>query len=439
MNFKRVTDKIQCLLVWGFWIIFLSFSAFHFYVLYVTVVDIPFMDEWFLFDPHGITSDWSWNFLFKFHNEHRLLVTRLLYYFNYKLFGLNFRYQILFDAVIFAGIVAMIYWLLIRKNGLKNNLAALICLGVFATTLPFEIHSWAILSNMAIVLGGLLGGTYLLFCSRKWSSLFWALALFYLAIFSFPGAIGSVMAIVFCYIIHAAANRGGGNLYRTLLTLVVTGLSIAAWFVGYHKNPGHPPYQMPWTLSFLKYFAELTSLGFGFTTVNPLISWLCLVLVLLAICAAAYRIFRFDQDRPARLFSLVFCLGVLAMMACIALGRSGFGIDQAKSSRYAVIPMFLPVLSIILFSFVPKWRNFGWVSISVLLIFGISNHLNMSEYYLIRSGRLKGKFCLKRLYLYPETNPKGVCPDLYPPVDLTEHLRKAKQLNVHFTQTWRKN
>lgn len=436
MTLQGKINVLQKLVLAAFWLLFSLLGFWHFYVIWRTAVDVPILDEWFLFEKDGLILGWSSKFLFAFQNEHRLLITRIFYWLNYQIFDLNFKYQIIFDVFLFAAMVAMSYWLIVRKNGLQGNLAALLGLGVFAANLPYEIHSWAVLSNMAVVMMALLVGTYLLFYSKKSLVLGLACLLFFLAIYSFAGAMSAVVVILFFYVAASILEWRPRRVIQSLVVAAAMALAIGLWFLGYQKNPGHPPYQMPWSAAFWDYFIELTSLGFGYTQPNRWISWLCLFLVVLSLGAALYRSRRFKQDSSAVLFLSVFCLGILAMMASISLGRAGFGVFQAKSSRYSLLPMFLPMLSVAFFSFVPKLRILGSTVIGLVVVFGIWDNFSMEQYYKIRSDRLQGRYCLKKLYFRPETNPAGVCTKITIPVDLKEPLERAGKLGVNFIQPW---
>jgi len=71
------------------WVAIIFYSAFHFFLIFKNAINIPFWDEWSLFKENGIKLEWSKDFIFAWHNEHRLVLTKIFYLFNLKLFKPN--------------------------------------------------------------------------------------------------------------------------------------------------------------------------------------------------------------------------------------------------------------------------------------------------------------------------------------------------------------
>ena len=81
---------------------FLAAFLFHFYLVAKYAVDIPFWDDWSHLPVH---SNFSW--VFAFHNEHRVPVTRLLVLILYHLNGWNIAQHQILNFIIYGGVVML--------------------------------------------------------------------------------------------------------------------------------------------------------------------------------------------------------------------------------------------------------------------------------------------------------------------------------------------
>jgi len=49
---------------------------------------------------------------------------------------------------------------------------------------------------------------------------------------------------------------------------IAIGASLAAWTIGFEKNPGHPPFALPWTWRFWEHLLNEIGVGLGFTRLS---------------------------------------------------------------------------------------------------------------------------------------------------------------------------
>jgi len=419
-----------------FWIIcwgaFFIFALFHFIVIYQKSVNIPIMDEWNdLFSDYGIILGWSKSFLLGFHSEHRIITTKILYLVNLFLFKLNFRYQILFNALVYAGIVLTIWKIIGSKICTSPYLPALIMMTPFISTLPHENHSWAFQSQFHFCLLSFIGGAYFIFVKKSWVYPIIGSFLWLVCIFSFSSGVLAVAVTTLFFALWNLSRKDKLSILKVVLVITISSLGVYLWSQGYQKNTGHPPYTMPWNLKYYQYLGEIISNGFGFTKVNSLSAILCLATVLMSIFSGLFAVFKYKLNKPQ--IGLLFGLtaGILAMLGIITFGRAGFPLYQAKASRYTEFGMLLPILSLGLITINKNVRFLGTLWISGLLIFGLFNDFGFDVYTKTMRRNQEGVQCIKSLLFYPQKNPGGVCPILFP-FDLRPYLNNAKQLEASF-------
>lgn len=274
---------------WGF--IFLYILALGL-VIHQTAIDVPFWDGWEIFGPDGIQDGWSKNYLFKFQNEHKVLGTRLLFLINYHLFDLNYIYQITFNFLIYL-VLLFFYWKFIgQKVNAGKSFFALIAFLPFISNLPSELHTWAFPIQYHLAILTFLIGSYLMFLKRSWPYFSIALACWVFSIFNFSGTILGISVLWFFLLIRSVLSKDKVLLIKTLISLMALSLALLFWSQGFGKNPGHPEFTFPFNLHFWHFFAELVSMGFGFTTPNRLVSYSCLALVLSSVFISLIILFK---------------------------------------------------------------------------------------------------------------------------------------------------
>ncbi|MFO1518671.1 MAG: hypothetical protein U1F57_03250 [bacterium] len=414
---------------WGFLTAFFSYSLAHFIVICRMAVDVPFWDEWELFVGY---PRWSKDFLLGFQAEHRSLAAKMLLLLNLDFFHLNFRYQVIFNALLYAALVFLIWKTVARKIRPGFFPPALIAMLPFVSTLAVECHMMAFLGGKHLYLITFLLGTYALFFKDSFLYLAVSLALLTFSLYSFAGCILGVSAVCVFYVMRLTFTRPPLFIQKISVTTLTLAAAVFFWLQGFRRVPAHPS-SPPWRFSFIRYFGEVVSLGFGFTDVNPFAAFACLALLFFALALALRRTFRERfQDRQYD-FLIALSLGVLAMLSLITFGRSGFPLDQAKSSRYAEIAAFLPLLGLALFQRSSKLRVAGSAAVLLLLALGLHDNFGFKPYQIYYDWRMEGKRCVEEMMQHPDKNPKGMCPTVYPQ-SITEKLMRAKEMKVHFTQ-----
>lgn len=397
------------------WVIFLGFATYHTYQIIQAAVNVPFSDEWNLVAPNGLIRGWSKNYILEFHNEHRIVFTKLLFLLNLKLFNLNFRYQIFLSLMLFWG-VAFLFWKLVgAKIGNGRSLLALICFTVFLSNLNYLNHTMSFQICVRLMLLCFLGGTYLLFKQEGWFAFFCGLALWTATMFNFASGVSAVTAAASFYIAASLISKKSNYALKSMLTLTIIGAATWFWLHDFHPSPGYSNYTMPWNPIFIRFLGEITSLGFGFTELNILSAYLCLFILLTGLILALIATFRngFQNDQTNLLIALT--IGILAMFMLVDFGRANLSLLAAKGgAAYSEMGFFLPLLGLGLFNvYQPSYKT-GGIAIAALVVIGICDNFNLSNYKIILLQRLEGIRCIEELSNNPNSNPKGICPTLYP-------------------------
>jgi len=414
----------------------LALSCFLFWHLFQVCrlsVDIPHMDEWELFGPNGLQNGWSAKYLLAFQNEHRLLIPKLFYLINLDLFHLDFRLQVILNAAIYL-ILCEVTWKLFLKNyGLQTNLFAWIAMAPLVSNLLFEVHPSAILGNMAFVLICLFLSAQILWNEPGWKGFCFVLAMMVVSIYSFAslvvGALG-LGALYLCEIIRSGRPR---RWLQIGIFFLVIGITVVFWFQGYQRNPGHPGYVAPWSFGFIRYWMELIAMGFGFNDLSLSASLLCTGIVVAALLAGAYALRKSDSSSRATSMVLSLTVILLAMLAVVAFGRAGFPLSTAKSSRYVPLSIFLPLLSLVLFSRLPRNFYLGQALVALVLIFSLRDNFGLQIYRQIHEDRVSEKNCVQEILAKPPDSLKTICAKTYPG-PLGERLKIARELKVRFTE-----
>jgi len=412
------------------WLIF-TFLIGQGLLIAFTSVNIPAGDDWELLRSNGLINGFSLNYVFAFHNEHRIVFTKLLDYFFLNTTGLNFKYQIIFNYFIFSAIVLFI--MSFQKKYISDATKGIWILPFFLVSpLIVDNHNWAIQSCFHFcILFGLLS----IFLATKEElklSNFWLAGLLALcSMYSLAAGI-FIVFIVFCVLGYRTIFAG--NITKTefvfrLLALVSIVVGVGIWFIDLPHPEGHPPFTWPYHFEFWYFYANLISLGFGYKTSNFVVAFISLGIVVFILLKSYKKAFSFKNFYIS--FPFFGALAVLAAYASIALTRTGFGIGQAKTSRYGELGMFLvPFIGYLFWDLAKQspriQKGFKYFIWFVCLGF-LGDYGSYLTYFEVENVRKEALICISGYY--SGLNPTGDCPTIYPG-PLKEMLDNAKKLNL---------
>ncbi|HEY0003460.1 MAG TPA: hypothetical protein VGB17_01525 [Pyrinomonadaceae bacterium] len=417
---------------------FISLFFFHFYMVVKHSVNVPFWDEWDLLHADGLPAGLHPRWLFSFHNEHRIVLTRLVHWLSFQLLGLNLRIQIIFNFAIF-GLVLLLIVRFARRTGAPAPMWVLFSFLIFLLSANnHENHLWAFQSSYHFFVLFFLMAAYFLFREeQRRTSLLAGTVSAILSAYSLGGGEASALVLLalFCIFklerLFSSAEPRRRELVQLLLVAVPLTLALAFWFTGFQKAPQIPPLTWPHTILFWRFLATLVSLAFGFDYVKGDRDALCLLFVLAPV---AGEIWKRRGRLPASSWAVfAVMLGTLGSLGSISVGRAGFGLVEGRFARYFEAGMLLVPFSVLAWSiFLREWPRLkiaALISLWLLCMVGFrDNWRQFRAYELIAGHRRAGLECTRQYY---EQGGEPFCPQLYPG-PIKEQLDLARQFNLSF-------
>ena len=311
------------------------------YLILSSQTPVPWWDEWEEVDAvihiHPLPLSWLW----AQHNEHRILFYRLLFLADIRWF--HGRHWVEFAAMLATQVLslALLAGLLRVIGKLRGDLwRAGFGLAAFCLFCPSqrENFDWGFQISfllpgffLLLALFGLLRSQLTLRAGRRWGYLFLAILAAAAATYANGNGIIAWPALVVTALLLRARP------YVVALLALAGGILLAFYLHGYVSPPQHSSplhslvHPWTWTMYTARYFGAKAfhgALGTGAGVVTG--SILLLAGLVLAARSAARRQLR--QPLPAALLALmIFSVGTAFVTA---LGRMGFGLDQATASRY---------------------------------------------------------------------------------------------------------
>lgn len=315
-------------------------------------VDVPLMDDWEyvpLIDRF-IRGDWALGDLFALHNEHRPALFRAWRLLSVPLFGLNLILEQIL-SVLFAGITyGIIAWEVVRnRNRLGTGMGgafrmfALSSLFVFSPTqwenfLWAHQLSWFIQNAFAAACLAVLAHS-----SRSWLPTSVAVFLGLCGTFAHGGG-GLVLwplGVVFYAGLYLTGRRPRGEITGLLIWTAATVVVFFAYFQNYQRPEHHPDIlgAIEHPLQFVTYLCGFLGNAVFFENVR-------LAIASGAVAACFFVVGSIWTVRMKTRLPSVYEAGVwwvllagygAANALVTALARSGFGAEQALSSRYVAM------------------------------------------------------------------------------------------------------
>lgn len=408
----------------------LLFLVGQWIIIAITSVNVPAGDEWENLRPEAFPKGFSWEYIFGFLNEHRGVFTRMQNFIFLKLTDWNMVYQIHFNYVLFCALVGFLFYFQ-KKHILGATKGIWFLLFFLASPIIVDNHNWAIQSFFHYCeLFGVLA-VYFATKEKLRSSDYWLATLFALcSTYAFAAGMFFAMIVVgvLAYRLIVDKTKSIGNSISRGLPMLLLVAAMGAWFIGYHKPEGHPPLTWPYEWGFWYFYSNLVSLGFGFKTSNAIVALLSLAIVVAVLWKTWKEAFTFKKAYVS--FAFFGALAVLGALASIALSRVGFGIGQAKTSRYSELSILLvPFIGWLwwrLAQELPRFkkyhRYFVW-----FIVLGFAGDYSYYTYFRVQQERTEALECIAKYYR--GENKNGDCPILYP-APIGDRLDRAKELKM---------
>jgi hypothetical protein len=326
----------------------LVFGALVFSIIYLCqlnliatyAVNVPYWDEWENLREGNLSSELSWSWLIARHNEHRIVLTKLLTWVLFRCNGWDLVVQQIVNYMIFGVLlVSLIFWAWTAcERRVPLGLWFLLGLFLLAPT-NHENHLWGFQSQIHFALLFLVIAVFFLFhTSACWCRIFVGTTAAVLGMYSFSsGAISALIVVLVFAVVKLSVffrcGRSRQDLLHTFFVVSVVGLAFALWLVGYETPAHHPDLTWPHQRLFWDFLSNSVSLGFGFDNVSGGYGIAILVFLAVPLVVLLGRNRWLPDCRGGAI--LAFSGAILASLASIALGRAGgFPLHLSKASRY---------------------------------------------------------------------------------------------------------
>lgn len=320
---------------------FLLPPVFVFYFVCQFGVTIPYLDQWELvplFEKmHNHTL--SLSDLWTQHNEHRILFPQMIMLFLAHLSNWNIVFEL------YANLVLATLTFLFLSSILSNTLNTVSPWLKFFTSLmvfsmaQYENWMWGWQIQIFLsVLGTIIAVWAVNKWPGKWNGMIIAISAAILSSYSFNAGLMTWPAVIIVLLLQKKWKLKHVVIY--ILAFIAT---VLLYYYKYTKCSYHPPllFFMSHPLIYIRYILEYLGASLGWNhSIRPFVTIISLFLISLAI----FNIWRTDKQKMHELAPwLSFSLYAWLVACATGVGRSGFGWQQASSSRYTTISFFLPL------------------------------------------------------------------------------------------------
>lgn len=334
-NIRRRDFVLASLLFSAFFFSLAVIGAFHSYS------PVPYWDMWDGYlDFYVKASSGDWSAWWSQHNEHRILLSKILFWIDLSVFQGRVWFLIFANYILLALVIA-VFWMILKERCPEDHLS----LGSF---LLIWLSSWAQAENLTeafqnqFFLAQLLPLSALFMMhkavseQKKSSNYFMAACL--LGILSLGSMANGVLALPLITV-YALATRMGWR--RITILAILAGLGGIAYFYDYHSVTKHGSLSValknnPGELLayVLLYLGNPFFLIFGSIGLVVFVAQMAgVVLIILSACCL-WQLLHNPRRSSLELALLIFIFYVGATALGTAGGRLIFGVEQAASSRY---------------------------------------------------------------------------------------------------------
>lgn len=358
--------RILLLIVWAV----LTTVALGFVIQFGT--NAPYADEW-EFVPALLGAEPAGPWLWQQHNEHRMLLSRLIYYPLFQITH-DFRAGMLLQVAMLSALSLGLMSLAAKLRGQPAWPDAffpvsLLHLGhwenfIMGYQICFALFTVLVTSLVVVALqatretafsSGLRAGVLALLVALTGGS-------------GLVVMLPVVAWIIYLAVIVARDGEKGRALTLVLLALLPVAY-IGLYFVGYQRPPGHePPSHDP--IAVVPVAGEVLAMGLGIGVSG--IWWMVFAVELILSVATVVLLFRQNrEDRTSALGLIAVAVGVCGVALAIGVGRAPMGLDGLWS-RYAFLAW--PLLGTIYLVWVKARRK--WVPVLLCVAAAIAFQTN---------------------------------------------------------------
>jgi len=349
---------------------------------------VPFWDMWDGYiNFFNKVSSGNVKIWWEQHNEHRILLSKILFWMDIIIFGGRSIFLIILNYV-FAALSCLVFWFYLKRLSdtktittySRNLIGIAISIFLFSWFIQEENLSSAFQSQFFLAFLMPLISFYLLhksYISINHSKILFALACF-AGILSTVTMANGIMTLPLMALLSIVLRSG---YVRIIILLLITILVDGFYLVNYKANYSEISFLdliINHPIDFLEYFLSYIGNIFYYLTGKGSRFFIAELFALFLIFSAAfffYRAFKSNFKTSLELSLLTFILYVLGTAFLTALGRFPNGITQALSGRYttptlmawsALLILYSPFISNILER---KPNYFLWPIFTILALF----------------------------------------------------------------------
>lgn len=355
--------------------------------------NVPFMDQWALVPLLEKLHNGTLGFqdLWAQHNEHRIFFPKIIMLVLAKFTNWNIYFELAINIILGLLIYIIVLNSILNTKEITNPLIICFLSSLFIFSLvQWENWTWGWQIQIFLNVFAVYISLYAI-CLHNKVSYLTSVIFGFIATYSFANGILVWPMLLFLLAFNSSINKREKAKLILFFSIVFL-LNVFLYYYGYHKPNHHPSllYGIQHPFELIKYF--LAYLGSPVGGFEGKISILCggtgIVIYLVIAC---YILLKKNARTNGTLFWFSTALYPILSSAVSALGRSGFGYEQALSSRYTTISnMFWISLIILIFILVEYLKDFdllpielNWVSnfriafiTAIIVIFAM--HSNVS-------------------------------------------------------------
>jgi hypothetical protein len=326
-------------------------------------------------------SDGDWKVWFAQHNEHRIVISRIFFWLDFELFNGAGWFLICLNYLLAALATFVFYLFLDRAISGKKNSTVRQALGFFITSILFfwcqdENFTWGFQSQFFLAQTLPLCGLYCLYrsaeISNRSSIYFFSAVLLGIASAGTManGVLGLPVLVCFAIVTKQPVSR-------VMLLLIVSALTLTAYFYNYHAIEHHGSLFnafLTTPLDVLKFVVLYFGSPFYCILKLPAIAYSGGLSFIALLIVAAFRTFIARRTGPLHIALLLFVMYLVASACGVAGGRVLFGLETASgTSRYTTPVVMAWVAMLILYSeyFVDaslRLHKTLWVALAVFAV-----------------------------------------------------------------------
>jgi hypothetical protein len=371
------------LFVWGFWG---SLAIYAFYYVYRYGPGTPFVEDWNFVDFLTGKQELTWSWLFEqLHGGagHRIPIAKLLFYLDYKLFGVDVRPVLYLNVILFVVLAAGMIWAARRVRGVSSFTDAIFPI-LLLNVGQGEVFTLS--QTCVYVITTFLVGAFLII-QMAWGprlrpapAIAAGLCLILLPLVFSGGMayvpfLGLWMGYTGYQLVRSSnpIERWAGSI--CLFSMLAAFLIVAAFMAGYQRSgfdiqedvsPVGPVRFLKTSMKFLA-----ISLGpWARRPAYPLTAVLVVAMLLVcATCLATSLLWREPSRRPRAVGLSLYLLAYLTTALAVGVARASWGPDYVFYPRFAAVsvPLMFGVYFVWECCGPPRWIGFGRMILFTIL------------------------------------------------------------------------